>query len=103
MKKIISLFFLLFYYCFAQYLPSSYLPFLGKHFNWLRKFCCKKLFKTFGNVATINRKSYFGNGTDIEIGDNSGLGMNFSVEQTILTIKENVMIAPNVNIIGGGA
>ncbi|MBK5719447.1 acyltransferase [Dysgonomonas sp. Marseille-P4677] len=102
MKKFKRLFFFLLYYCFAQYLPSSYLPIIGKYFNRIRQFCCRRLFKSLGKTETIQRKVYFGSGKNIEMGNGSSLGTNFNMQQVVLSIGENIMIAENVTIIGGG-
>lgn len=61
--------FLFLYYGFAQHLPSSYFPCVGKYFNAFRIFCCKRIFKCCGKISTIDRHAYFGNGKDLEIGD----------------------------------
>lgn len=36
------------------------------------------------------------------MGNNSGLGIHFHLQQTTLTIRDNVMMGPHVKIIGGG-
>ena len=65
---------LLFYYGFAQYLPDSYLPIVGKISSAIRIGLVKHIFKKCGKITTINRLAYFGSGRDIEIGDYSGIG-----------------------------
>lgn len=71
LKKLV---FLSIYYAFAQYLPDSYTPVIGKLGNTVRIFLCKRIFKKCGNIRTINRKVDFGSGRNIEIGDESGIG-----------------------------
>lgn len=93
MRKI----FLIIYYGFAYYLPDSYIPVVGKLSNSLRVWCCKHIFKKCGNIVTINRKAYFGNGSNIEIGDDSGLGANCRIPNNII-IGNHVMIAPDLLI-----
>lgn len=66
--------YLLLYYGFARYLPSSYAPVVGKPSNAIRIFLVKRIFKSCGKISTIDRLAYFGNGKDLEIGDYSGIG-----------------------------
>jgi len=47
--------------------------------------------------VTVNRKAYFGNGSNIEIGDNSGIGAYCRLPND-LKIGNNVMMAPEVLI-----
>ena len=68
--------FLILYYGLATHLPDSYTPVVGKLSNRLRVICCHHIFKRCGAIVTVNRKAYFGNGSEIEIGDDSGIGAN---------------------------
>ncbi len=90
--------YLILYYGFAQYLPSSYSPFFGKISNAIRIFCCHRIFKYSGEVSNIDRKVYFGNGMNIEIGDYSSIGAN-SVIPNNTVIGKFVMMAPEVHIV----
>ena len=90
--------FLFLYYSFAQHLPSSYFPCVGKYFNAFRIFCCKRIFKRCGKISTIDRHAYFGNGKDLEIGDFSGIGENCVVPNNTI-IGKYVMMAPEVHIV----
>ena len=76
MKKIKRLVCLALYYGFAQYLPDSYGPIkpIANASNAIRVFLVKRIFKKCGKIRTINRKAYFGNGKDVEMGDFSTLG-----------------------------
>ena len=85
------------YYGFAQYLPSSYLPLIGRLFNLIRILCVKGIFKKCGNISTIDRCAYLGNGFDVEIGDYSGIGANCFLPNNI-KIGKYVMMAPEVFI-----
>lgn len=86
------------YYGFAQFLPGSYIPIIGKLSNWIRIFCVKHIFKSCGNISTVDRRAYFGNGKEIEIGDHSGIGANCHLPNNI-KIGKYVMMAPEVYII----
>lgn len=90
--------FLLMYYGFAQYLPGSYTPVFGKFSNALRIFCCRRIFKYCGKVSNIDRKAYFGNGKNIEIGDYSSIGANSIIPNNTI-IGMYVMMAPEVHIV----
>ena len=90
--------FLFLYYGFAQHLPSSYFPCVGKYFNAFRIFCCKRIFKRCGKISTIDRHAYFGNGKDLEIGDFSGIGENCVILNNTV-IGKYVMMAPEVHIV----
>lgn len=86
------------YYGIGYWLPDSYLPILGKISNWFRVRCAHHIFAKCGNIRTINRKVYFHKGTNIEIGDESGIGANCDIPEDII-IGNNVMISRNVFIL----
>lgn len=96
--KIRSLLFLTLYYCFAQYLPSSYAPIIGKFSNAIRVFCVKRIFKHTGHNITIDRLAYFGSGKDVVIGDYSGIGSQCKIPNNIV-IGKYVMMGPEVYMI----
>lgn len=98
MKKIVRLFCLLVYYGFAQHLPSSYCPVIGRFCNKIRVFCVKGIFKKCGAISTIDRRAYFGTGVDIEMGDYSGIGERCVVPKNTI-IGNYVMMAPEVHIV----
>lgn len=83
------------YYLFAQYLPTSYSWCSGKR---MRYFLCKRIFKYCGANVNIERKAHFGSGRNVEIGDDSGLGVNCNVPSNI-KIGNNVMMGPNCFVI----
>ena len=87
------LFFLILYYGLARYLPASNVPWSfgsGK----LRRLCARNLFKECGKNINIERGAYFGSGRFIEIGNNSGIGINCHVPNDII-IGNDVMMGPN--------
>jgi len=51
-----------------------------------------------GNNANIERKAFFGSGLEIQLGENSGLGINCSIPSNT-QVGDNVMMAPNVYIL----
>lgn len=84
-------FFLALYYCFAYWLPSSFSVMGGG--KKLRALCCRHIFKKCGKNVNIERKAKFGSGKDIELGNNSGIGINCTIAPGTI-IGENVMMAP---------
>lgn len=98
MRNIIRFIFLLFYYAFARYLPSSYCPAIGSVCNRLRIICARHIFKKCGKISTIDRMAYFGSGSEIEIGDYSGIGEKCVVPKNTI-IGKYVMMAPEVHIV----
>ena len=97
MKKIFQKFWLILFYGIANYLPNSYTRIVGSPSNKFCIFCCKHIFKKCGNVTTINHHCDFGNGSEIEIGDYSGIGAYCTIPRDI-KIGRFVMMAPHVTI-----
>ncbi len=81
------------YYGFARFLPHSnaFYAFGAKR---LRYTLTKKLFRKTGKNVNIERLASFRNGGNIEIGDNSGLGINCNISHA--KIGKNVMMGPDV-------
>ena len=86
------------YYCFARYLPASDSR-LCKWIRPVRRCITKGLFKHSGKNINIEKGAYFGDGSQIEIGDNSGIGVNCRVYGPV-SIGNNVMIGAGAKIIG---
>lgn len=63
----------------------------AKRFRYL---LCKRIFQRIGSGVNIERLAYFGDGSKIEIDDNSGLGINCVI--TNARIGKNVMMGPDV-------
>lgn len=97
LKSLIRAFGYVFYYFFARHLPCSGLPYsMGA--KSIRKFCGKCMFDRCGKNVNIEHGAFFASGREIEIGDNSGLGLNCRVAGP-LSIGNDVMMAPNVSIV----
>lgn len=95
-----KLFYLIVYYCFAQFLPDSYCFWWGKIANRIRICVCRKIFAYCGDkVSNINRCSFFGKGNEIEIGDYSSIGANCVLHPRI-KIGKYVMMGPEVYFVG---
>lgn len=60
------------------------------------------MLKSCGTGLYIENNAYIGNGSKISIGNNSGIGSYFHVQNTELKIGNNVMMGEEVLILGGG-
>ena len=83
---------------FLQYLPNTDSSrFWSKYIRKIRSSVAIKLFDKAGKNVNIERCADFGTGSGIEIGNNSGLGVD-SVVRGPLSIGDNVMMGRWVNI-----
>lgn len=90
------------YYLIGRNLPSSFqFSIIGKLSKKFRAFTCKQFFRSVGINANIEHGSYFGSGREIEIGNNSGIGVNCHVPADI-RIGNDVMMGPDVLIFSKG-
>ena len=87
------------YYSIGKHLPNSNFP-LGKLFKGLRNFFSKGFLKALGNNVTLEGSIFFGDGRDIEIGNNSQINEECWIRNC--KIGNNVMIAPYVMILNYG-
>lgn len=87
-------FWLILYYGIARNLPSSYSCFGGSLSLKFRRLCCKHIFKYIGDNVNIERGAWFGKGAEIEIGNNSGIGINCHILNNT-KIGNDVMMGPN--------
>lgn len=87
------------YYCFAIHLPVSGSR-AGRflHSKFIRYSICRHIFKYCGNNVNIEKGARFGDGSEIEIGDNSGIGVNCQVPHD-LKLGADVMMGPNCFIL----
>lgn len=84
------------YYFFARHLPGSFAPYsMGS--GRLRRFLVKRMFTRCGENVTVEHGAFFGGGREIEIGNNSAIGLNARISGP-LTIGDDVMMGPNVSI-----
>ena len=85
---------LLFFYGLARHLPASNTRFTG----WtaaLRRAVCRGLFHSCGRDVNIEHGAYFGDGSQIDIGDRSGLGVDCQIYGRV-TLGRDVMMGPEV-------
>lgn len=83
---------LVLYHYFAKYLPSNV---LGRRTRYA---VCKRIFRKCGKNVNVERLANFGSGLDIEIGDNSGIGINACIPSNT-KIGNDVMMGPNCYIL----
>lgn len=95
-------FYLFLYYGFARHLPKSTSPVLGKTAMKIRSLLCKLIFSSCGKKLAVEDNVYFGNGRDIEVGDEVGFGSNFKSLNRILKIGSYLMMGEDVLFLGGG-
>ena len=90
----------IFYHGLAQHLPASYRhqP-LGRFGKFCRAKAGKRLFKACGDRVNIEQGANFYTGWEIEIGDDSTLGINCRAPYN-LKVGKDVMMGPDVVIIG---
>lgn len=81
------------------YLPGSSFPIFGIIFKKLRYYCCRKIFAYCGKNVNIERGAFFASGSELQIGDYSGLGYYCHVPGNII-IGNYVMMGPNCHILG---
>ena len=80
-------------YVFAKHLPESYRLNIGQ--RAIRAFCGKLLLAKCGKNVNIEKNANFS--YSVELGDNSGLGINCRISGKVVFGK-NVMMGPNVSI-----
>lgn len=89
---------LFFWFFIAKYLPKSVIPFIGPISKKIRYFCALLIFKEVGQNVNLENLAYFGNGLEIEIGNNSGIGKRCRIPSNI-QIGNDVMMAEEVIIL----
>ena len=89
------------YYAFAQYLPNHEFPVLGEMSRKLRQMLCSMIFEHSGSWINVQRRVYFGRNR-VSIGNRSGLGEGFHLQNSELVVGEHVMTAQDVMVLGGG-
>lgn len=97
MKKIKRTLGYFLYYFFARHLPCSTVPYaVGA--RYIRSFCARLMFDACGKNINIEHGAFLASGKGIEIGNNSGIGLNCRITGP-LSIGNDVMMAPGVNIV----
>lgn len=97
MKKI----YLVLYYAFAQHLPKSTTPVVGKLSRKIRKFLCSRFITKCGKDLNVENGVYLGSGKDMQLGDRVGFSSHFTTKNRSLKIGNDVTIAEHVYFVGG--
>lgn len=90
------------YYAIARNLPNSKQPVVGRMSQLFRRWCCKHMFAKCGKLFSVDRGVYIGSGKHIVLGNHVGIGENFALHNRILVMGDNIMIAKDVLVLGGG-
>lgn len=97
--RIIQIVSLALYYGFARHLPKSQNMLMGGGVSrQIRYVLCRQIFKYCGKNVNIEKGACFGSGRLVELGDNSGLGINCMVPSDIY-IGKDVMMGANCYIL----
>lgn len=96
--KIKKYFYLALYYGFAYYLPPTNSGRFGKIGGAIRNFCFRRIVKKCGSPINIESHAHFGNGSGIELGNHSCIGIKCHVPNDI-KIGDHVMMGPNTFIL----
>ena len=96
-------FWIVVYYGLAKHLPKATVPGIGKFGRWLRGKCARHLFAvcTCDDIH-IEQGAYFGNGRNMHVLGDCGIGKNFACHNRIVTIHGHLMMADDVLFQGGG-
>lgn len=81
------------YYAFADKLPYSPTPIIGRPLGRFRSWIAHGLFDTSGRDVNIEKGAWFGSGRGIQLGRGSGIGLDCLVLGPVV-IGENVMMGP---------
>jgi len=80
--------------CYAVYhLIGKRLPPYRDWAKAVRRMICRGMLARMGRNVTVEKNAQFGSGRHVEIGDNSGIGMNCRVSH--VRIGNNVMMGPD--------
>lgn len=84
------------YYLIGKKMPESdsVISIGAKRF---RRFLCKHIFEYASSTCNIEKGVFFGNGSNITIGEYSGIGLNARIQGPLI-IGDNVMMGPDVII-----
>ena len=85
------------YYAVARHLPASDNRY-GKWARIVRRSICRHLFARMGADVNVESGALFGDGTNIHIGNRSGLGIDSRIYGPVI-IGDHVMMGPDVMIL----
>lgn len=100
--KPLSLISIALYYGLLSWMPSNSTPLIGRCLRKLRAASLHLSNRDIAMSANIGRKAYVGRVCDLSLGHRSSLGRDFEMHNVKLTVGDNVMMADNVLVMGGG-
>jgi maltose O-acetyltransferase len=86
------------YYGLARHLPFSVRPYAFGA-RRIRYEICRRMFRSCGTNVNVEHGALINSGADIEIGDNSGIGLNAYITGP-LVIGRDVVMGPGCTLIG---
>lgn len=95
-------FWLIIYYGLAIKLPKSTMSIFGRLAQRLRYKCAKHLFAVCKGSVNLEQGAYFGNGKNIHVLGNAGIGKDFTCHNRIVTIHGELLMGEDVLFQGGG-
>ena len=95
-------FWIIVYYGCAKHLPKSTFPVVGKFARWLRNTCAHGLFKECRGYVNLEQGAYIGNGNNISVFGDCGIGKNFTCHNLDITIQGRLMMGEDILFQGGG-
>lgn len=94
--------YLVVYYAFGIFLPTSTVPVLGKVGYAIRSFLCRRIFLSCGKCVNVEQGAYFGYGNTVRVGDYCSFGKNFTMYNVNLVCDGLLLTGENVLFQGGG-
>lgn len=92
-KRKLNVIYLIIYYSFAQFIPERFA--IKRIGSRIREIICKKLFQSCGWGLNCRTRVYFGNGSNVVIGDRSSIGKYSRLyDNAIIKIGNNTDIGP---------
>jgi maltose O-acetyltransferase len=92
---------LILYYSIGRFLPKSTTPLMGYVSKRFRAFLCSRIFTKAGKRLNVEQGAYFGNGKDINVGDEVGFGKNFQCRNVCLSVGNYLLMGEDVLFQGG--
>lgn len=89
---------LVLYHLLLKRLPMQPMPGFGFYY-WLRRQAAERLLKKCGKRVVVKTNCYFGDGSKLEVGDDSQLGLNAQLLGPI-KLGNHIMMGPDVMIMG---
>ncbi len=86
------------YYGFARYLPFSATPYAFGA-RRIRYHVCRHMLRSCGSNVNVEHGAYINSGKEIDVGNNSGIGLNAYILGPLI-VGSNVMMGPGCTLLG---